>query len=104
MLTDVGPQPFGRVHGGRCIGIGQQQREFISAIASHEILGAYAFLQEFADVGDQHVAGRMAVRVIDPFEMVDVRQQKGERRAAAPNVCQQRFEPFVHRLAIPHAR
>ena len=60
---------FGRRLGGCCR---QDERELLSAVPARDIAAAHLALKERAESTQQCVPGLMAVRVIDPLEVVDV--------------------------------
>ena len=53
---------------------------------------------------DDAIAGRMAVRVVDPFEMIDIAQDQRERGSLPLEMPPEEIERFLERLAIVDAR
>ena len=55
------------------------------------------------DVADQLVADRMAERVVDVLEMVEIDVEHGRRRAAALDLADHRFEPLAEKVTVRQA-
>ena len=52
--------------------LGQDQHEFLTAVAADQVARAQAFGDRLGDAPQDDVAGRVAVRVVDRLEVVDV--------------------------------
>ena len=53
--------------------------EFIAAKAGHRVAGPYGHPHPAADLHQRCVAGRVAMRVVDALEVVEVDEQHGSR-------------------------
>jgi hypothetical protein len=75
-------QAFGGMDGGPKVGIVANDQEFLAADAADMILAARAGADQLADPGQHLVAHRVAMRVVDALEAVDVDHH---HRQAAPS-------------------
>ncbi|MNI51173.1 hypothetical protein D3C73_1058820 [compost metagenome] len=62
------------------MGLDQDDQEFLPAVTEDEVAGADVLGHGLGHLAQHLVADRMAVRVIDPLEVVDVQQQHRQRR------------------------
>ena len=82
---------------------GRDHREFVAAEPRHQIAAAQRMRQPQRDVADQFVAGRMAERVIDVLEMVEIDIKHGGRFVADGDFVDHRFEAFAEENAVGQA-
>jgi hypothetical protein len=79
-LGDRRPDALGDLEGRGNPGVGEQDRELLPAVAAGEVPGPQHAAQHRADVGQDLVPHRMAPRVIDLLEVVEVDEQQPQRR------------------------
>ena len=77
-----------------------QHGEFVAAEAGDQVGLAHARFQPFGDQAQQIVAHRMAERVVDVLEMIEIEIVHGELVAAAPGAGEFQIEPFEKGRAI----
>jgi hypothetical protein len=58
------------------VGVGQENREFVTAEADEQVLVAQAGVQSSGDNAQQFVSCGVAQRVIDVFEIVEIQEQQ----------------------------
>ena len=80
---DLGADALGHHHPERGRAVGQDHRELLAAEARHRVHRPDAVAQREGDRLQDDVAGRMAVRVVDALEVVDVDHQHQRRLAGA---------------------
>ena len=83
----------------RLVSVRQQEREFVAAVAEHEVGVAAGADQAGRDPPQQGVAGLVAALVVDRSEVVEVEHDQAERRALANAP----FEPFLERAVVEQA-
>jgi hypothetical protein len=81
----------------------QEHCEFVAAHARDRILFAQRSLQPRGDRLEQLVAGRMAQRVVDDFEAIEVEKHHRQRMLHPPRVRQRDREPVAEEAAIRQA-
>ena len=57
----------------------EEDRELVAALAADDVLGPDGADQPLRDLDEDLVAGRVAVRVVDPLEVVEVDEEQGDR-------------------------
>ena len=77
--------------------------ELVAADAGDQIVAAHGVGQPLRHRADQFVADRMAERVVDVLEVVEVDVEHGRRRAALAHVGDHRFEPLAEEDAVGQA-
>ena len=99
-----GPQTegLGKIERGVQLGVRQEQGELIPAVAADEIPFPHPLLEPATHLGQHAIARLVAVRIVDPFEAVQVDQHQGERLALALTVGDRQVQLFVQRFAIGH--
>ena len=75
--------PFGHHIAKRHRAIGQHHCKFFPAIARHGVFGAHTGIQAFGNRLQHEVARRVAMRVVDFLEMIDIQHQQQRRFARA---------------------
>jgi hypothetical protein len=83
--------------------VGDDDLELVAAEAADLAAVADDRLQPLADLLEQLVAGRVAHRVVDLLEAVEVEHQQRARAARALVGREDRFDPPVHPVAIGEA-
>ncbi len=82
-LTHRGAVPLGQGLGPRFVGVRQDYREFLSAVARNKIRGATGIAsQDSSDAPKAIVAGDMAIAVVEGFEKIHVQQKQRQGRCA----------------------
>ena len=61
----------------------EKHGELFAAVPAGQIARADGGLEDSAESADRHVSGAMAVRVVEPLEMVEVEQRHGQGSAVA---------------------
>ena len=84
-------------------GRGGDDRELVAAEPRHQIVAAHDMRQPQRDVADEFVADRMAERVVDVLEMVEVDVEHRHRRAAALDVGDHRLQPLAEEIPVRQA-
>ena len=81
---------------GLAVRLDHEHGKLLAAVPRHAIHRAHLAREETRDVLQHFVAGLMAVRVVDQFEMVEIRQHERERMleplAAAPLLVERALE------------
>ena len=80
-----------------------QHGKFVAAEAGDHVGLAYAALEAFGDRLQQLVADRMAERVVDVLEVVEIDIVHGKLIAAAPGAREFQIEPFQECCAVGKA-
>src|SRR5439155_1420549 len=76
LVDDPGGHPLG----GAAVGGLEEEGELVAPETGHRVLRADAALEAFGHLHQQAVAGRVAQRVVDRLEVVEVEEEDGERR------------------------
>ena len=71
------------LHGGR-IGLRQHHQELIAPQASHQMVGLHQLSQPGGEGNEQVIAHRVAVGVIDDFELIEIDKQHRAGSGIAP--------------------
>ena len=79
-VRDRRADPLGDLQRGGGLGVGQQDGELFPALAAGEVLVAQHGAQRRADAGQDLVAHRVPVLVVDLLEVVEVDHEQRERR------------------------
>ena len=82
---------------------GGDHGELVAAEPRHEIVAAHDVRQPQRDVADELVADRMAERVVDVLEMVEVDVEHRRRRAAALDLGDHRLQPLAEEIPVRQA-
>src|SRR3546814_12265697 len=70
---------------------GQDQGELLAAVAAGDVLAAAVLGQQLAELRQQRVATRVAEDGVEALEVVDVEQQRAQRRSGESAVGTGRF-------------
>ncbi len=92
-----------RHHLGAVVADRGDHREFVAAEPRHQVVAAQRVRQPQRDVADQLVADRMAERVVDVLEMVEVDVEHRGRRGAGAHLLDHRFQPLAEEDAVGQA-
>ena len=95
---------LGPLAGATRIQFGHDDGEFLAAVTAGDVLAAHLGLDQPADLGEQRVAGRVAVGVVEALEMVDVEHQHRQRQPTALAALQFAGEVLLEIPAIEQAR
>ena len=108
-LIDVGRADRGddalgdRHHLGAVVADRGNHRELVAAEPRHQVVAAQRVRQPQRDVADQFVADRMAERVVDVLEMVEVDIEHRGRRRAGAHLVDHRLQPLAEEDAVGQA-
>ena len=83
VAADDPAQLLGERRGRVGVGLGQDDEELLAAVAAGEVDDADVGGQQLRDVAQDDVAGGMAVRVVEPLEVVEVDEDQRQRPAVA---------------------
>ena len=78
-------------------------RELVAAEPRHQVVAAQRVRQPQRDVADQFVADRMAERVVDVLEMVEIDIEHRGRRRAGAHLVDHRLQPLAEEDAVGQA-
>ena len=92
-----------RHHLGVVVADRGNHRELVAAEPRHQVVAAQRVRQPQRDVADQLVADRMAERVVDVLEMVEVDIEHRGRRGAGAHLVDHRLQPFAEEDAVGQA-
>src|SRR5438552_213562 len=84
-------------------GFRQEQAELLAAVARAHVGGAGLTGQQVADRFEQLIAARMAVLVVELFEMIDVGEQQRDRLAIPPRARHLFAQPLLERAMVVKA-
>ena len=87
------------LHGARGIGVRQDQRELVAAVAEHLVGVAARRPKRPRNRGQQHVPRLVAAPVVEALEIVEVHDQQAERRSAV----HRNLEVFLERALVLEA-
>ncbi len=85
------------------VGLGQDQHEFLAAVAADQVAGAEVLGDRLGDVAQDDVARGVAVRVVDHLEVVDVDERDAQRSLVARGALDFGEEVGEQSLAIGDA-
>ncbi len=83
---------------------GKDDDEFLTSITSYAIRIAHDIENDFCGRNQHSVANRMAVRIVDLFETVQIGEQDAERPAAGNRAAKLRVQDLIEMSAIENAR
>ena len=86
------------------VGLGEDQRELLAAVAAGEVDLADAAEQDLADRAQDRVAGLVAMGVVDLLEVVEVEEDERERVADAVGAPPLEHELLVERAPVRRGR
>ncbi len=102
--ADRGDQALGhRHHLGVVVADRGNHRELVAAEAGHQVVAAQRVRQPQRNAADQFVADRMAERVVDVLEMVEIDIEHGGRRRAGAHLFDHRLQPLAEENAVGQA-
>ncbi len=81
-------------------GGGRDHGEFVAAEPGDHVVGAQRPRQPLRDAADQLVADRMAERVVDVLEVIEIDVEDRGGRASAANLGDCRFQPLAKEDAV----
>jgi hypothetical protein len=102
-LGDRRPDALGDPEGGGDLGLGQQDRELLAAVAPGEVLSPHHAAQRGADARQHLVTRRMPVLVVDLLEVVEVEQQQRERHPRHRGLSERPLERVRDRPLVGQA-
>ena len=82
------------------VGLGQDQHEFLAAVASDQVAGTEVFGDGLGDAAQDRVTCGVAIRVVDRLEVVDVDERDAERTAIACRALDLGEQIGEERLAV----
>ena len=82
-FADGSPDPLGDLVGRHAVGTRQERRELVAAVAVQPVGVARGVGHRPGELDEQAVAGRVAERVVEPLEGVEVEHQHRERAGRA---------------------
>ncbi len=82
---------------------GGDHGELVAAEPRNEIVAAHDMRKPQGDIADELVADRMAERVVDVLEMIEVDVEHRHRRAAALDVGDHRLQPLAEEIPVRQA-
>ena len=85
------------------VGLGQDQHEFLAAVAADQVAGAEVFGDGLGDAAQDRVAGGVAIRVVDRLEVVDVDERDAQRSPVAGRALDLGEQVGEERLAVGDA-
>jgi len=83
LFGDEAADAFGEEPGLLLGGLGQEHHKLFAAKTGRQVRFPQAVAQEVADSGEDHVAGQVAVAVVDGFKKVEIEHQEAEFLAMA---------------------
>ena len=89
---------------GRLRHLGEQDQELVAAVAAHRVRFAHRRREAMRRQLEHLVADRVAERVVDLLEVVEVQEQQRQARAAAPCTGDGVREPVEQQHAIGQLR
>ena len=92
-----------RLQGGVIGAGGGDDREFVAAEARHHVVAAQAAAQPLRDAADQLVADRVAERVVDVLEVIEIDVEDRRGRRALAYLLDRGLEPLAEEDAIGQA-
>ena len=101
--TDQPAELLGQRGGRVDVGLGQDQQELLATVAAHEIDRPDVLAERVGDPSQDQVAGGVAVRVVEPLEVVEVDHHDRQLVAEAGRPIDLGLERGQDRLAIEHA-
>ena len=100
---EPGADPLGQLERAGKVGLGQDQRELLAAIASREVDVPDPRTEDLADGPQNGVARRVAVAVVDGLEVVQVQEHERERVADAVGAAPLERELLVEGAPVREA-
>jgi len=84
---------------------GGDHGELVASKARNEIVAAHDMRKPERHIADEFVTDRMAERVVDVLEVIEVDVEHRHRRAAAPDLGDHRLQPLAEeiRFGRPHS-
>src|ERR1700690_2819625 len=83
---------------------GSNNHKFVTAHAGNIIVAAASLVQVGGEIFQQIVALEVAVKIIDLFEIVEIANHNGQRRACATAACQFARQVYEERASVGQAR
>src|SRR6266404_472287 len=99
VASDALGDPRADIKGAVNGGFGQQQSELVAAITRGRVYGTAMQAEDSGDAAERLAADKMAVSVIDDFEVVEIEEQQRERPAGASRADRFRAKG-LHQAAI----
>ena len=95
--------PLGGVPGLVAVGLGQDDRELVAAVAGRDVRRAQRRPDELRGPGQDPVAEQVAERVVDELEVVEVEHQHAQRAPAALGADDLLAQPLVQEAVVVEA-
>jgi len=95
--------PLGAVESSFGSDVGQNDREFFTAIPADKILGSYAGAEGMSDLFENGVSGGVAELVVQFLEVIDIDHQDGEGSVASIGACEFALEGNLEKVTIEQA-
>ena len=80
---------------------GEQHDELVATVAADDVVLARRVGEHAGHRDEQRVAGRMAVRVVDRLEAIEVDDRDGEALGGAAGLRDESAERVFHQAAVP---
>ena len=98
--ADQASELHGDFHSLVDVGLRQDEEELFATVATDRVRCPQVRPQDLRDVAEYDVSGRVAVRVVDALEVIDVRERGTDRPVVASGPLQLGGEPHQGRLAV----
>lgn len=82
---------------------GQDDEEFLTAVAADEVIGPHDFDEAFGRFAEDYITGGVAEGVIDVFEVVEVDHDHSHRKLIALGAAELLLQHGENRLTVPQA-
>src|SRR5690606_12378801 len=103
-LRDRLAQAFRDLDGAFHRAVGEQHGELVAAEPRDHVLAAHARLQDLRELPPQEIARRVAARVVDDLELIEIHvEQRVRQRAFLPYRTHRRREPLLELAAVDEA-
>ena len=102
-LVERDDDPVGGVLGGLAVGVRQDDRELVAAVARADVAGSQGRSDLLGGPGQDAVAEQVAERVVHELEVVEVDHQQGQRRLRALSPDDLLAQPLVQVAVVEEA-
>ena len=102
-LREFALQPHRDGDGGIEIGVRQDDHELLAAVARDDVRRTHRMADDLRQVHERRIAGRMAVRVVQLLEIVEVEHRDAHRLAGATGAGDLALHGVVHPASIERA-
>ncbi len=83
-----------------CVGLGQQDREFLSAVAAYHINLAQLLVKERRNLAQDFVSQQVAELIVQPLELIDVGHDHGHAGSVAAGTLDFFQDPQFEEAAV----